>query len=1684
MNYTIHEWVLNNLQDMVQRRQDIVIDENNPILQYTQLMEDATPYDCEYGTELEASVFALIYETNVAIYTPHNETTTNDRYDLLTRIFVNDDAPTTCLLYCNNKSHYKLMDKALNVKPAAVKLDERTAPIEIDTNALPAKEMNAKLAAEMSDAKLAAEMPDAKLAAAEKREKDRIRKRKSRAREKEREHIYGIRANEKARKQQSRVPIGRRCNIDTFDPTSVEPFDCGSYGAVMCDHCHALGYEAENKSKKKEKVHFGKLCCNQGKIDLDHLPWLHRPDKYNNKTSSDIKEYHAIRARSRLTKKQLKALEAWETLTDGQREAAEELYQLFYNNTKEARYFRNNLRKFNAAMSMASLQVTDATLKKGGAAAFKVCGMLYRRVGPMLPSLLPDLHATCTQIYFLDEDYQAELRASRFKDAKQRHSIYQYDLAMFKKLHQILKGCQNSYLKSFLSAREYVEQHHLNPDNIEFEIHPLEPPREIYRGQLPHPGRFNLPSVPEISILLPNEDHPGAERSVVCQMRQPSTTNEEQSLKFVSEGHRSYEPLQYELLRPFGTDGWNYNTMSGKHKVSIPEYTRYHMMERKGEESMLHRSKKLFQQYITDQYARAESRSLGYLKSQAMQTKLRRDSRYNVMSSILRGQGAVEQSGRQTIFPSSHAGSDRWYYKKFQDVMAIVGKHGKPHLWITNTMNVNSKDVKDQLRAGETVYDRPELLVRLFRIKNDAMLDDIIKDQIFGKVVAYVTVIEFQKRGAPHSHTLIWLEDFDMTVKNIDNMISAEIPPEDSPLHPLVQEFMLHRCGQWCQQDGACKDHFPFDFLNETFIAEDAYPQYRRRSPMSGGHTCSKRYERKQTTVTNQNVVPYSPYLLMKYQCHINVEMCHSIKAIKYLCFYPLKGEDLMDIKVDMPNKQDEIGCYEKRRYISACSAALSLIEIPRVKIQPPVEQLPIHLEKEESIVYKPNIKSAIDAVATQQIISPLTAYFHRNKSFPNEAAKKYKYEDFPEHYLYQIDEKLKEKTWQKRTYEKEVKTLGRMISIHPNAGELFYLRLLLKNKGGVTSFADLLTVDDHQYETPKEACIAMELLQDDAQWIACMNEAAQFKVGTYPLRDLFCTIVYNCQPTDPKALFELFRREMSEDFLWKRRSMSKEDKEKYADNDLLLALNDFFVQHDKCSSDYGIPMPDKNLHLDVINNEEEYDPNAEEYFNEKYPLLNDEQREAFDYIQQCIDNNEPCFVHIDSPAGSGKTFLGNLILAYIRKHQRFAIGTAMTGIAAILLTLGTTSHKRFRFPIPCMEGSTSNLTFDSKQAKIIKEAEVIIIDEVSCMTRWLLECLDRFLRELMDNDEVMGGKRVILTGDFRQALPVVKHGSRAKIISESVKSSRLWRFVKTIRLKRNMRVEKLIHPDSAPQRKQELEEYVTKLLAIGDGTFPTVGDSDSNIIEIPPNMVCSDKMNLEGRVYNNFTENNNFKNPEYLRGRAILSPTNDVIQDANVNMVKQLKGDIQWVDSVDACVEDEQKKMFDASQLNKIEASGIPPHRLPLKKDACIILIRNLNLRHRHVNGTRCIIEDIKPHVIKARLLDGGKYPEIFIPKIPIVCSETDFPAKFTRTQFPILLAYYLTFNRAQGQSLERVGMLLNRSVFTHGLLYIGMSRSGDPVFVSIYADQNEFQHLIDQGILDPSKKYTRNIVYPEILE
>ena len=105
----------------------------------------------------------------------------------------------------------------------------------------------------------------------------------------------------------------------------------------------------------------------------------------------------------------------------------------------------------------------------------------------------------------------------------------------------------------------------------------------------------------------------------------------------------------------------------------------------------------------------------------------------------------------------------------------------------------------------------------------------------------------------------------------------------------------------------------------------------------------------------------------------------------------------------------------------------------------------------------------------------------------------------------------------------------------------------------------------------------------------------------------------------------------------------------------------------------------------------------------------------------------------------------------------------------------------------------------------------------------------------------------------------------------------------------------------------------------------------------------------------------------------------------------------------------------------------------------------------------------------------------EVLIPRIPTISRDTGGTfVSFKRTQFPVMVAYYLTLNRAQGQTLDKAGMYLPTSVFLHGHLYVGFSRNGDPDKGYVYAGQKEFENVAH--LLDPEKTYTRNVVFDKI--
>lgn len=302
---------------------------------------------------------------------------------------------------------------------------------------------------------------------------------------------------------------------------------------------------------------------------------------------------------------------------------------------------------------------------------------------------------------------------------------------------------------------------------------------------------------------------------------------------------------------------------------------------------------RLYHQYIVDQYAKIEMGRLNFIRNN--QSDLRADLYQGAFDAVNKTDfNGAKSVGKVIVLPSSFTGCPRQMKALYQDAMSIIRKCGKPDLFITFTCNPTWTDLINELRPGETANDRPDLITRIFNLKLKALIKDLLKNKIFGRTIAHLYVVEWQKRGLPHAHILICLceEDKILTESDVDNITCAEIP--DKELHPqaykTVSKCMLHGpCGKAfpnspCMVDGLCSKKFPKAFAEKTQLTQDSYPIYMRRDD-------KKFIEKNGINLTNQWIVPYNLYLSTKYDAHINVEVCNSVGAVKYLFKYVYKGK-------------------------------------------------------------------------------------------------------------------------------------------------------------------------------------------------------------------------------------------------------------------------------------------------------------------------------------------------------------------------------------------------------------------------------------------------------------------------------------------------------------------------------------------------------------------------------------------------------------------------------------------------------------------------------------------------------------------------------------------------------------------------------------------------------------------------
>ena len=576
-----------------------------------------------------------------------------------------------------------------------------------------------------------------------------------------------------------------------------------------------------------------------------------------------------------------------------------------------------------------------------------------------------------------------------------------------------------------------------------------------------------------------------------------------------------------------------------------------------------------------------------------------------------------------------------------------------------------------------------------------------------------------------------------------------------------------------------------------------------------------------------------------------------------------------------------------------------------------------------------------------------------------------------------------------------------------------------------------------------------------------------------YTLRMLFATIIYHCNPTSPLALWNQFKHHICDDLLAKLRNL-------YPNRD--------FPQDEVY--DYGLHLIDNILHnwgkhlLDfpdmphIIHNwgvvaegnrliNEQLDYNREELkarVTANTARFNDAQRGIYDAVMESVNNRSGKTFFLHSAGGCGKTFVCNTIAASVRALGKIALCVASSGIASLLLEGGKTAHSTFKIPLQIDETSICKITRQSHTFPLLQQTSVIIWDEVPMQHKYTVDAVNRTIQDLLGNNSPFGGITVLFGGDFRQTLPVIPHGLRQQIVAASLRRSSIWEHVEMHYLHQNM------HLEQSP----DMQHFANWLLEIGAGTQL---NQNTQTIAIPQNMICPDNSidSLIDHIYPGIQHGH--KDDQYFLDRSILACTNDAVMHLNSQLLEMFPGEKHQLLSADSVEFDDpamnEHQPYSMEYLNSLVSSSLPLAHLHLKVGCPIMLLRNLDPSKGLCNGTRLRVLAIRSKVLKCSIISADpKFAGhvIYIPRITLAPTTEDLPMPLRRRQFPVRLAFAMTVNKSQGQSLKHVGLDLRSPVFSHGQLYVGLSRctSGNRLKVLLKE--------VDEG-------RTPNIVYKEIL-
>ncbi|CAD5233144.1 unnamed protein product [Bursaphelenchus xylophilus] len=1120
--------------------------------------------------------------------------------------------------------------------------------------------------------------------------------------------------------------------------------------------------------------------------------------------------------------------------------------------------------------------------------------------------------------------------------------------------------------------------------------------------------------------------------------------------------------------------------------------------------------------------------------------KRRVDARYvrENFGELLKQKSKGYQLGKLTRLPPGHRYSRRYYQRQYSNCVGMAQTLGSPTFFITLTANSEWPDFLQICgNKGVDPKNAYDILNRVFRRKVVELMKRIApagsnQKGWFGKCNGYYMSLEFQKRGNPHVHMLLWTEHKEMSAHVVDEFISARIPDPvvDAEVHDKVLRYMIHDCKETdlCRdKNGKCKRRYPQELAPETRIGP-GYVSYQRleRGPDVSVpvHTGSKMIDGVQHVYTDRHVVPTNKTLITWWDGHCNVEAVCTNGTPAYVIKYILKGNDKAIVQVisdfetleankakekelekqrqeklgeDQPFEEEEIDPERKKadekvygieihpktkkvdihepehylgaNYLTPPEAHLRILSFGPVFVSHIVEQIGIHMPGDDHVYAADGepIETIYQRVSNlnANVHSRLTAYFQYCAIHPEETAD-LTYVDLNKTYAYDY------KTFTYRKYQRQMKKIVQLREVSVKDKEKLALRSIILTVPCLQSFEQCRTHNGHIYATFLEAAQARGLFHSDVLWRQALDQARGRTCKHFVF--LFAQVLIEAGELieDQLQLWNDYKIHMMMP-TFHRPSMPDAEIRERQERRALELLSYYISNMGGKYESFNLPPLDGAYDPDVHG--EDVDLFVGEFETTERPpeppkpkvVLGDDQQYAFDTITKAMElglknktmPHRQFFIH--GAGGTGKTTLYTELANYCTENGIKYAATATTGVAANLLPGGMTLHNLLWAPLDLTPDTLPTLKYEDSRAQRIRQLGLLIIDEASQLHINMYDYLQRLLRHVRRPGDIDRQLVILYGGDYQQILPVCPDLRIGEEWNRSLISKKAE--MQYIVLKQN-------HRTRADER-----SYRQFLQEIGSGTnFSSRVTAFSIRHKLHPDI--HNHTSPQDMIEAVFPESHLQMTLETRpTGMAILAPRVQTVTNLNTEILDRFPGKEQVYVSVNTPNPDDVSN-FDHTvieamqeQICKVNDGNMPPGELKLKVGVDVILRKNLSVRTGFSNGTRMRVVALHNDLVECQKIDPhGNLGQIAL----IARSRFDYrPRKdaragirFTRYQFPLQLAFAMSINRAQGQTLNVVGLYLDDPVFSHGQTYVSLSRTRRAADIHLYShvDTDEIDNVV----------------------